>query len=198
MNYTATTPKNVDPAEEKKRAFIFTKKRTKVLIKVFGADPIPGLLEKARVEMITEVLHTVDAKERGLNPEAYRPGRSDSGYCLFQKEQGIRITNLIAQLKAAGLKYVGGHWQTVMGKKCPVQFFQFSLDGEEQAIPQAITDLLTSRFGEVSVWLNPQRNGEQPGQFRIDTVNLNNPHASSKPARELVVEGNTYRLNPVP
>ncbi len=184
----------VTAEEARKRRVVLTKPRTTVLVKVYGVDPVKGLEEKKRDNFNIEMRHVLEAVGRDLDPDAYKRTKVDTGYCLFRKEVGIRITHLVANLKALGLDYTGGFWQKVWEKKRPVQTFQFSTKGEAITIPEAVEELLNNRFGDCSVWCNPRYRQSSSGQFRLDTINLNNPHTSKKPARELIPTGNTYRL----
>ena len=182
--------------EVKKRQFIFTFPRQVVYVKVLGADhPIEGLGERVRDDNGLELKRQEEAATRGIDARAYRP-KGDTGFCLFQKEPGVRITNLVAELQALGLHYTGGFYQKVEGKNCPVQTFVFSTEGDALPIPPAVQALLDNRFGEVSVWLNPRNNRDSKGLHRVDTVNLTGPHLGKKgkPTRVLTIVGSTYRL----
>lgn len=192
----SSTAKKIDRLEEMKRQSVFTKTRKTVLIKVLGIDALPCVLEKPRNDFAADFNHTAEACLRGLDPNAYQRPVSDTGFCLLQKEPTIKISNLLKQLNDLGLRYIGCHFQMVDGKKKPVQTFQFSSEGETLPIPDEVAGLLNSRFSEVSVWCNLRVDQKKGGQFRLDTINLNGPHTNNKPARELTVEGNTYRLNP--
>lgn len=179
--------------EVRKRQPVFTKLQKTVLLKVLGIDPIPGVEEKERDNARLETDRTTEATKRGLNPSAYRT-RTDTGFCLFQKEFRVRIAGLVVQLQAKGLRYVGCFWQEVKGKKRPVQTFQFSTEGNALPIPPEIQDLFGKYFAECSVWCNLRYERDGSGQFRLDTINLTGPYKPKKLARELTIVGNTYRL----
>ncbi|MFA4833431.1 MAG: hypothetical protein WC619_01115 [Patescibacteria group bacterium] len=182
--------------EAKKRQPVFTKPRTIVLVKVLGIGPVLGVEEKKRDDTRIETAHTAEATRRGLNPGAYRR-KADTGYCLFQKKTGVRITNLVAELQALGLKYTGCFYQKMEGKSKPVQTFQFSAEGDALPIPPAVKDLLANYcFADCSVWCNLRYKQDGPGQFRLDTVNLTGPYQPkpTKTTAELGIDGNTYRL----
>lgn len=185
--------KDVPAEERRKRQAVFVKPPKIVLIKILAMGPIYGLERKDRNEATVDARHAIEARMRGLDFRAYR-GKGDTGFCLFQKEAGVRITDFVSQLAELGLKYTGGFWQMVDGKG-PVNTLQFSLEGEEIPIPKAVHEILGLRFNHCSVWCNLRyavENGS--GQYRLDTINLAKGRQTTEPARELTVSGNTYKL----
>lgn len=184
--------KDVSREEEMKRQTVFAKPRKTVLVKILAMGRIAGLQVKNRNEEIIDTQHANEAEKRGLDFQAYRL-KGDTGFCLFQKEPGIRVDFLDIQLLKLGLRYVGGHWQNVEGKG-PVNTLVFSTEGEEQPMPAPVKDLFRLRYNHCTVWCNLKYNPDGKGQHRLDTINLAKGIRSQKKARELEVVGNTYRL----
>lgn len=185
--------KVISKEEAQKRQAVFTKPRKTVLVKILAMGVIGGLPKKNRNEETIDSRHSVEAALRGVDFQAYRE-KGDTGFCLFQKEEDVRITTLLAQLRQLGLRYIGGHWQQNESKG-PVNTLQFSTEGEELPIPLAVRRLLSLRFNHCTVWCNLRYAvGNGSGQHRLDTINLAKGKAVNEPARELVVDGSTYRL----
>jgi|GEM_PF-4839373 len=177
------------------RAAVFLKKPEIILIKVLAMGPLKGVAEKPRDNLKVETKHTLEAIDKGLNPMGIREARTDTGFCLFQKEEGVRIHDLLTQMWNAGYQLVGAHWQD-QNKKGPVNTFEFTLkpgDRPQIRLMQKTLGILDDcRFSHATVWCNLRdRDG---GQFRLDTVNLAVGRRSAEPSRQLVIDGNTYRL----
>ncbi len=184
---------DVDRKELQKRQAVFTKLRKTVLVKIFAMGVIEGLPKKERNEKTIDARHQIDAKLRRLDFKAYRE-KGDTGFCLFNKEEGVTTLNIITQLYDLGLKYVGGHWQ-MTEKKGPVNTLEFSSEGKPVAIPSHIFRLLEMRFNHCTIWCNLRYAiGNSSGQYRLDTINLAKGKFSAEPTRVLVIDGNTYRL----
>ncbi len=196
--------KNVEKSEEQKRQTVYTKPRHNVIIKFLALQGVKltqlGLEKKVRDDAAIEARHTAEAKKRGLNPKAYRE-KTDTGCCLIPKGdyKGVYIVGIVDQLKALGLKYVGGHWQEVQGKG-PVVFLNFSVEGEEVAMPEQIEELLGYRYNDIVVWANFRYNDPadpSKGQHRLDTINVAYPHVSEGRSWHLTIpedHPNTYRV----
>lgn len=179
--------------EEMKRQPVFIKTRKTVLVKIFAMGVLPGLEKKERDEAKIDAQHKAEAEQRGLNFVAYRE-KGDTGYCLYQKEEGVRITRLFDHLAPLGLHYVGGHWQQAENKG-QINTLVFSVEGASQPLPTSAVNLLHLRFNNCTVWCNLKYNEiKVGGQYRLDTVNLTRGRKTNEPSRELVVHGNTYRL----
>lgn len=185
--------------EIQKRTSVFAKSRGVVLIKIYAMGVIEGLPKLERDEKRTDDKHAQEAEKRGLNPTAYRL-KPDTGFELFHKEEGVGATNLLPALTYLGLKYVGGHWQIVRDKG-PVNTLAFKLpeyfeEGEnEKVIPHNIVELLSSfRFNHCTVWCNLKYKKDGEGQYRLDTINLAKGRKTNVRHRELITEGNTYRI----
>lgn len=182
----------IEREEEMKRQSVFVKPRKTVLVKILAMGRIAGLPQKERNEKAIDTKHEEEAEKRGLDFKAYRP-KGDTGFCLFQKEAGIRVDFLDVQFIRLGLRYVGGYWQNVEGKG-PVNTLIFSTEGESQPIPNSVKDLFRLRFNNCTVWCNLKYNTDGKGQYRLDTINLAKGIRSQEKARELEAVGNTYRL----
>lgn len=194
----------VDRTEEQKRQTILTKSRQTVIIKIMALKGVKvsqfGLEKKERDEEGIYAKRATEAEKRGLDFQAYRP-KGDTGYCVVPKGEykGIRITKLLPQLKSLGLRYVSGHWQDVPAKG-PVLFLNFSISGEEVAVPDQVQRILKMRFNDAVIWANFRYNdSEDPskGQYRLDTINLAAPD-SSPAAWQVVIPDdhpNTYRMD---
>lgn len=184
----------VDRHEAQKRAPVFTKEPKTILVKILAMGKINGVPFKERDNTAIEVKRIVEADQKNLDPFAYRENRGDTGYCLFEKEVGVRVDNLVIQLKELGYRLVGMHWAQQNGKG-PVTTFEFSKDGAEIRMPPAAQELLLKcRFNNGTVWCN-LRDGDDGKQFRLDTINLAKGRVTDEPSRQLSIEGNTYRLN---
>lgn len=193
---------NPDPLDDARRRATFTMKARVILVKIFGADPIPGLEKKERKEEKIEAAHFAEAKDRGLNPFAYRDKNTDTGW-QFCRHHNVRTTGVLDQL-SVGYKFVGGHLQEVEGKRRPVATLNFSIEGEAKELPaEAVEILNTQRFGQLTLWVNSRTDQETGRAFRLDSLNLTQPHTPSKRklergTSELKVVGNTYRLEQIP
>jgi len=178
------------------RAAVFLKKPEIILIKVLAMGPITGLQKKDRDNLKVEIKHTLEAIDKGLNPMGIREARTDTGFCLFQKEEDVRIHDLLTQMWDAGYQLVGAHWQD-QNKKGPVNTFEFTIGpGDREPIrlqSHARGILRGMRFNNVTIWCN-LRDREGGGQFRLDTINLAKGRMTDDPSRQLVFAGNTYRL----
>lgn len=184
----------VDRHEAQKRAPVFTKEPKTILVKILAMGKINGVPFKERDNTAIEVKRIVEADQKNLDPFAYRENRGDTGYCLFEKEVGVRVDNLVIQLKELGYRLVGMHWAQQNGKG-PVTTFEFSRDGTEIRMPtEAQEVLLKCRFNNGTVWCN-LRDGDDGKQFRLDTINIAKGRVTDEPSRQLSIEGNTYRLN---
>lgn len=191
-----------DRKEEQRRQAVLIKARKVVLIKIFALKGINvsqlGIPRKERDEAAIDAQHVIEAAKRGLDFTAYRP-KGDTGYCLIRKGQyrGVRIANLLGQLRALGLYHIESNWQQVEGKG-QVIFVTFSTEGEGVPIPEPVEALLLRRFHDVTVWCNLKYDSTDPakGQFRLDTINLAFPHIQEGDSWELVIpeaHPNTYR-----
>lgn len=182
-------------ADIQKRVAVFPKQRDKVLIKFLAMGTIKGLKRSdRREEAKIDAAHRADADKRGLNFTVYRE-KGDTGFQLFNKEEGVRTTNLIDQLREDGLKPTGAHWEMVLNKG-PVTTIEFSREGEEISLAAEVVALLTTRrFNHCTIWcnLNYRKDGK-PGQIRVDTINIAKGRITNEPSQELVLEGHTYRL----
>jgi len=197
-----------NPQDHQKRTTVFAKTPETILVKFYGIDPISGLELKKRREEEIEQRHYQDAKSRDLDPKAYTREshadahiKPDSGFPKFQNENGIRVGTLLQQLKDAGYLYTGGHYFYNGDNLKAVSVLNFSRTGEEQPIPEAAVKILKEqRIGVMHLWCNLRDNTDGNGQYRLDTINLNQPHIPSakKPekSRRLVITGHTYELVP--
>ncbi len=187
----------VERSDAQVRAAVFLKKPETILIKVLAMGPLKGLDEKARDNLTIELKHTVEAIGKGIDPKGVREYRTDTGFCLFQKEEGIRIYDLLGQMYEAGYKLVGAHWQQ-QNNKGPVNTFEFTLnpgDRPQIRLKQKTLDILHDcRFNHGTVWCNLRDKQDGSGQFRLDTINLAVGKRSDLPSRLLVIDGQTYRL----
>lgn len=181
------------------RASVFLLKPRVILIKVLTMGVIDGVLQKPRDDTAIEIKHIYQAVDRGLNPMGVRDNRSDTGFQLYNKEEGVRSGLLLADMWAAGYMLKAYHWQN-QNQKGPVNTFQFVLckKGETPADgmklpPQACDILTTARFNHATVWCN-LRDDEDGRQFRLDTINLAKGRRTPEPSRQLQMAGNTYRL----
>ena len=190
----------IDRKEEKKRQTVLVKPRHTVLIKIAALQGIKvsklGLERKYRDDEAIERAHTAEAQDRGLDPNAYRVGKTDTGYNLIKKGEyrGVRIGKLLKQFADLGLLYVGGYWSEVQGKG-PVLFLNFSIEGEKVQIPAQVKHILSQAFRDVVVWCN-LKYLDANGQYRLDTINLACPHISERRSWDLIIpfdHPNTYR-----
>lgn len=193
----------VDRIEEQKRQTVLTKPRQTVIIKIMALQGVKvsqlGLEKKEREEGIY-AKRAAEAAQRKLDFKAYR-SKGDTGYCVVPKGEykGIRITKLLPQFKSLGLRYVSGHWQDVPAKG-PVLFLNFSISGEEVAIPDQVQRILKMRFNDAVIWANFRYNDPQDpdkGQYRLDTINLAAPDSSPASWQIVVPDDhpNTYRMD---
>lgn len=183
--------------ERQKRQAVFFMKPLVILVKFFGVNAPNGLPFKRRDDQEVDVRHREQARVMGLDPNAYRR-KPDTGF-QWCRTGNVRTPKLLEQLAAAGYRYVDGHQMFVEGKMRPVSVLVFSLEGEEKELPkEAVKWLNTMRFAQVTIWCNIRINGNGE-KFRLDTINLNNPHTPSKNKREesqaLSLHGHTYELN---
>lgn len=192
----------VDRKEEQKRQAVLVKPRHTVLIKIAALQGIKvsklGLERRERDDQAIEAKHTAEAQSRGLDPNAYRSNKTDTGYNLVRKGEyrGVRIGRLLGQLRDLGLLYVGGYWSEVEGNG-PVLFLNFSTEGEEVQIPAPVQDVLSRISNDIVVWCN-LKYGPDDSQYRLDTINLACPYTQEgENSWELVIpedHPNTYRL----
>lgn len=194
----------VDRIEEQKRQTVLTKPRQTVIIKIMALQGVKvsqlGLEKKERDEEGIYAKRAAEAAQRKLDFKAYR-SKGDTGYCVVPKGEykGIRITKLLPQFKSLGLRYVSGHWQDVPAKG-PVLFLNFSISGEEVAIPDQVQRILKMRFNDAVIWANFRYNDPQDpdkGQYRLDTINLAAPDSSPASWQIVVPDDhpNTYRMD---
>jgi len=176
--------------EAQKRQVVLIKDRKIVLIKILAMRPM-GLPVKSRNEVAIDQKHAEEAEKRNLNFTAYR-SKGDTGDCLFEKEAGVRISDLISQLKALDMRCVEAHTQ-FNKKKGPVSTLTFSTEGDKIQLPAKVIAALKLRFNNCTVWCN-LKYAENGNQFRLDTINLAKGRITDEPARELVITGNTYQL----
>lgn len=200
--------------EAQKRAEVFLKVTAPrvILIKVLAMGPIAGVPrvalnkgdpdkdgnEKDRDDTGIEIKHIAEAESLGLDPFAYRD-RADTGLCLFQKEQNVRVDELLGEMWQMGYVLKDYHWQN-QNKKGPVNTFEFilPLDGEEIA-PVKLSDaarrtLYMFCFNHCTIWCNLKK--DKHGEYRLDTINLAKGRETDEPSRQVQVVGNvmTYRL----
>lgn len=195
----AVTVSVADRTDAQIRATVFLHKPTIILVKVLTMGAIIGVLPKPRDDTAIEIKHTVEAMDKGLNVLEGRGTRADTGFCLYQKEEGVRTGLLLADMWAAGYMLKAYFWQN-QNQKGPVNTFQFVLckKGETPADglklpPQALDILTTARFNHATVWCN-LRDGDDGKQFRLDTINLAKGVRTCEPSRQLQMAGKTYRL----
>ncbi|MFA5318392.1 MAG: hypothetical protein WC323_02870 [Patescibacteria group bacterium] len=192
----AITSTEITIEELHKRQAVFAKKPEVILLKIFAMGPLEGLERKDFNETATDAKHASEAEKRGLKFQAYRV-KGDTGLCLFKKEPEVRVSRLLRQLANRGYVYTGGHWQERPGRGS-VNTLEFRLGGEEAEMSQAVRQILEKRrFNHCTVWCNLKYGDPQDqsaGQFRLDTINLAKGLVTSEPSRQLVIEGNTYRL----
>jgi len=175
-----------ETTEIRKRQAVFTQPRKTVLIRL-AMKPIIGLYEQKRDEASILAKRQEEAQERGLNANAYRQQQADTGFQLFYGEKDIKLNALFRQLEERKLHYTGGHW--FKGPKGHVNVLVFSTEGEATDIPPMVkADLGHTIFASCTVWCNLKTEG------RVDTVTCNVGHFDRRNVRQLLVEGNTYRL----
>ncbi|MDP2838121.1 MAG: hypothetical protein Q8O53_02490 [Candidatus Moranbacteria bacterium] len=181
------------------RAAVFLYKPKTILVKVLTMGIIDGVFSKPRENETIEVKHTYQAIDNGLNPLGVRSDRTDTGFCLFEKEEGVRAGLFLAEMWNASYMLKAFHWQN-QNNKGPVNTFQFVLCGYGQSPadgirmpPQALDILRTARFNHATVWCN-LRDGDDGKQFRLDTINLAKGRRTPEPSRQLHMVGSTYRL----
>ena len=195
-------------SEAQKRAAVFLKAPETILVKVLAMGIIPGVpraalnkgeTDKDRDDTGIELRHIAEAVDRGLDPFAYRQ-RADTGFCLFEKEEGVRINSLLGQMWDAGYLCKDFRWQQ-QNNKGPVTTFEFvkAKDGQKPSdgkrLPSEALRILTAmRFNNCTVWCNLKNRQEGTGQFRLDTINLAKGRMTQEPGRQLAMTGNTYRL----
>lgn len=194
--------------EAQKRAAVFLKAPETILVKVLAMGTIPGVprsaenkgeANKDRDDTGIELRHIAEAEDRGLNPFAYRE-RADTGFCLFEKEEGVYINSLLGQMWDAGYLLADFRWQQ-QNNKGPVTTFEFvqckngqkPSDGKRLP-PEALRILTAMRFNNCTVWCNLKNRQEGTGQFRLDTINLAKGRTTQEPSRQLEMDGRTYRL----
>lgn len=193
IRYATEAPETITAQQDMgRRLVVYTMPRRTVLVKILAMGPIKGLEKKDRNEAMIDLVHHTEAQERGLNFTRYRE-KGDTGHCKFQKEAGVRTTNLLNQLKSLGLHYTGGHWQQNEGKG-PVNTLTFSSEGTPVNLPPSIREILGRRFNNATIWCNVKTDDEKGVQFRLDTINLAKGRITSESSRELLIDGNTYRL----
>ena len=205
--YVAPEVEPVVRSEAQKRAEVFLKVEAPliILVKVLAMGAIPGVPRvapkedtgKDRDDPAIEIKHIAEAEDKGLDPFAYRD-RADTGLCLFQKEEGVRVNNLLDQMWNLGYVLKDFHWQN-QNKKGPVNTFEFVLAGEgetpangKRLPPEAVRVLTQLRFNHCTIWCNMKEN--EQGQFRLDTINLAKGRETDEPSRQLNIVGRTYRL----
>ncbi|MDO8571313.1 MAG: hypothetical protein Q7R79_01410 [bacterium] len=170
-----------------KRLPVYTKDRQVVLIKILAMGVITGVPHKGRNDAAIQAKHQDQASAAGLNPHAYRQGKADTGHQKFEKEQDIRVTDLVSQLFDEGLVFTGAHWQNT--GKGPVTTLTFERGGNQVSISEVLYGVLALRFNHATVWANMRPDGS-----RLDTITLAKGLKTESPGRELVITGNTYAL----
>lgn len=187
-------------SELQKRSPVFLRKPKVVLVKILAMGLIRGVYEKPRDDTTIEIKHILQAEDQGVNAFVYRE-RADTGFCLFQKEEGIRVGHLLTELAIAGYALRGYHWQK-QNNKGPVTTFQYVLcEGDEVMddqllLPTQAKEILEGlRFNNCTVWCN-LRDGDDGGQYRLDTINVAKGRNTPEPSRHLHLadSGKTYRL----
>ncbi len=186
--------------DAQKRTEVFLFQTEVILIKILAQGGIEGVYPKARDNTRIEIAHTMEAIDKGLNTMGVRENRTDTGFCLFEKQEGIRVSHLLKQMWEAGFVLTDFFWQSQNEKQGPTHTFQFTRqaglrpeDGK-QLPPQARKILTKCRFNHGTVWCNTRTDQETGRQFRLDTVNLAKGRETSEPSRQLEMEGRTYRL----
>lgn len=183
--------------DAQKRAAVFLFKPETILIKVLAMGPLKGLDEKPRDNVATEMKHTLEAIDKGLNTMGVRANRTDTGFCLIEKEEGVRIYDLLHQMWNAGYRLVGAHWQQ-QNNKGPVNTFELTSNPGDRPwirLKQKTLDILHDcRFNHGTVWCNLRTRADGSGQYRLDTINLAVGRRCDEPSRQLVIDGQTYRL----
>lgn len=196
MNTNANTTTQRTPEQLKelqRRQTVFTKEPETVLVKILAMGVIPGVPKKDRDNTGIEIKHIVEADRRGLDPYAIRENRADTGFQLFNKEEGVRVKLLIENLRGRGFQLTGLFWQD-QNAKGPTTTLQFTKGGTEIRMPDELRRLLwNARFNHCTVWCN-LREGDSGKQFRLDTVNIAKGRMTNEPSRHLMVDGNTYKL----
>lgn len=198
---------SVERTEAQKRAEVFLKVTAPriILVKVLAMGPIAGVPRvelresgKDRDDTGIEIKHIAEAEDKGLDPFAYRD-RADTGLCLFQKEQNVRVDELLGEMWRMGYVLKDYHWQN-QNKKGPVNTFEFILPLEgEEITPVKLSDaacraLYSFCFNHCTIWCNLKK--DEHGEYRLDTINLAKGRETNEPSRQIQVVGNvmTYRL----
>lgn len=194
---TDTTPKTSPKTRDLlARTPVYTKDRTTVLVKFFAMPEIMGLPIVQRQEKAIDATHEAEAKQRGLNAQAYRQ-KPDTGHCRYQKETDVSVRGLLAQFTDLGLRFIGGHSHDQPGKGL-VTTLTFSTEGEAKELPAHVAEMLeTLVWNHATVWCNLKYNNpfdHSEGQFRLDTVNLAAGSKNDRPYRILKIKGNSYEL----
>lgn len=186
--------------DAQKRAAVFLKAPETILVKVLAMGMIDGVAQKARDNLKVEIKHTLEAIDRGLNPMGVRENRTDTGFCLFQKEEGVRIDSLLQTMWEGGYVLEEFFWQIQNEKMGPTHTFRFVKtpgkrpeDGVKMP-PAAVHILTTMRFNHCTVWCNLRDRQDGNGQCRLDTINLAKGRQTCEPSRQLKMDGHTYRL----
>jgi hypothetical protein len=172
------TELSVEERRLRQRVFAHTPEEVVIMVRAMG--PLPGLEQKVRDEEKIEQRHREQAKELGVNADAYGRATADTGLNLFAtaenpsgKKQQVRMTAFLGELIAAGYVFSHAHWYR-HDQKGPVNVICFKradLLPEERQMPDAAVIALTGlRFNDCSIWCNLKpRDGST---FRVDTINL--------------------------
>lgn len=203
MTYRAPEMEGLLPerTDAQKRAAVFLFETEVILIKVLAMGGIDGVFPKRRDNLRIELSHTCEAIDKGLNTMGVRENRTDTGFCFFQKEEGVRVSDLLKQMWEAGFSLDEYFWQTQNEKMGPTHTFQFNRkpgvrpeDGL-QLPPQARKILTKCRFNHGTVWCNIRTRQDGTGrQFRLDTINLAKGRETNEPSRQLEIAGRGYEL----
>ncbi len=200
----------VEKKDMQKRQGAFGMKPRTVLVKLYGLqNSLPGVEVKRRDQKQIEAKHKATAAAIGVQAKAYRQNTTDSGLQIIKEGYGkVTIEELLEGLDEHGLVFTGCHCYPKWGKNKNMHYvhvLEFNELGREytdgegnrqtyraKAMPQTVANLLDRRSWTINVWAN--RNQDEHGSFRLDTINLSEDEPTSASHQKLAVDGRTYRM----
>jgi hypothetical protein len=183
-----------DKTDEQKRNIVFTAGQAgRILVKLTTRQDL-GLPRTQRDDTAIETKHAAQAERQGVDFNAYRTSRGDTGKKVVENAQNVRLDTFAAELAKLGYEYVGGHAYDKDDRVVSVLAFQLNVKPEDaQDVPENIWKILNEiTFQFVHVWANQTADG------RLDTINCVGT-SQSKRYNRLVFEGKangTYAVVP--
>jgi len=191
---TQQTQREIPTEQEKMRHIVYTIDAETLLVKFLAHKPPQGLEKKGWNPAIVAAKQRTLADAQGVDANAYRADKIDTGLQIMFKEPDVLISDLLTELEATGYKYTNGHFQ-FRDNKGPVTTLTFSKKADAVAVPmpETVRAMFRLRWNHCTIWANIQYDESGKRTGRLDTINLAK-WSNESSGRRLHLVGRTYRL----